>query len=398
MSNANIPELAHYGLAMSYDFSTRRTTAFVKGANAVDKDARNKYQPWLLDACIRNGLHDSMPLWPHPLLLPTILLQHELAAIREFSKMKLHTDSRGIQATMRLDYKAQARLLGGRNEDEEGREDRAEFTNWLNGLLCSAHSIRRALRVARQAAGFLLGVLEELKDPNLCAGEEAIPTQVGRQIRDTIMTLDRGAASFEAGIDSIVATLDVQLNILSVVAAQLDNNRSAEMSAQAGLDSVAMKTLALVTAIFLPATFIATLFSMSMFDWQADSGSAVLSPEFWIFWVVSVPLSIAVLAAWWCFWDLSRTHYAERFKDAQTNKEHETLWKTFKAKMRRDRGSHVADSAGRVDEVDTADDAQNMNSTGSAGYHLNKLMGRRPRRSSEENSVESGGSHMRQQE
>lgn len=170
------------------------------------------------------------------------------------------------------------------------------------------------------------------------------------------------------------------------------------MSAQAGLDSVAMKTLALVTAVFLPATFIATLFSMSMFDWQADSGSAVLSPEFWIFWVVSVPLSIAVLAAWWCFWDLSRTHYAAKFKDADPSKEHETLWKTLKAKMRRDRSSHVANSAGRVEEVDMADDAQDMDSRGSAGYHLNKVVGRRTRRSGEEHSMESGGSHPRQQE
>ncbi|KAG6354181.1 hypothetical protein INS49_004785 [Diaporthe citri] len=165
---------------------------------------------------------------------------------------------------------------------------------------------------------------------------------------------------------------------LSVVAAQLDNNRSAEMSAQAGLDSVAMKTLALVTAIFLPATFIATLFSMGMFDWQAESSSSVLSPEFWIFWVVSVPLSIAVLAAWWCFWDLSRTYYAERFKDAKPTKEHETLWKTLKAKMRRDSGSNVGNEAGRVGAVAMAHDAEDMNSRGSFD-HLNKLVGRKPR-------------------
>lgn len=214
MSNASIPELAHYGLAMSYDFSTRRTTAFVKGANAVVKDSGRKYQPWLLDARIRNGLHDSMPLWSHPLLLPVILLQHELAAIREFSREKLHSDSRGIQGTMCLDYNAQASLLGGLNSDEKGRKRRADFTNRLNGLLCSAHSTRRALRVNRQAAGFLLGILDELKGPSLCPGEEAIPPQVGRQIRDTIMTLDRGAAGFEAGIDSIIATLDVQVNIV----------------------------------------------------------------------------------------------------------------------------------------------------------------------------------------
>lgn len=169
------------------------------------------------------------------------------------------------------------------------------------------------------------------------------------------------------------------------------------MSAQAGLDSVAMKTLALVTAIFLPATFIATLFSMSMFDWQADSSSAVLSPEFWIFWVVSVSLSIAVLAAWWCFWDLSRTHYAERFKDVHRNKEHETLWKTLKTRLRRDRSSRVANSAGRVEQVDMAHDAEDMNSKSSFDYHLNKLVGRRPRQSGEEHVMESGGSHPRQE-
>lgn len=216
MSNANIPELAHYGLAMSYDFSTRRTTAFVKGTNAVAKDADAMYQPWLLDARIRRGLRNSMPLWSHPLLLPVILLQHELAAIRNFSRERLHTDSRGIQATMRLDYEDQARLLGGRNSHKEGRAERARFTNGLNNLLCSAHSVRRALRVARQAAGFLLGVLDELRDRELGPGEEAIPPQVGQQIKDTIMTLDRGAAGFEAGIDSIVATLEVQLNIVRV--------------------------------------------------------------------------------------------------------------------------------------------------------------------------------------
>lgn len=170
MSNASVPELAQYGLAMSFDFATHRTTAFIKDANAVVKDSASEYQPWLLDARIRNGLHDSMPLWAHPPLLPVILLQHELAAIREFSKKKLHT-----------------------------------------------------------------------------------------------------------------------------------------------------------------------------------------------------------------------------------NKEHETLWKTLKKRMRRDRGSRVANSAGRAEQVDMAHDAEDMNSKGSFDYHLNRLVRRRPRQSGEEHVMESGGSHPRQE-
>jgi hypothetical protein len=40
---------------------------------------------------------------------------------------------------------------------------------------------------------------------------------------------------------------------------------------------------------------------MSMFDWQASTGSSesvVVVPDFWVFWVVSVPLTLIVLAGW----------------------------------------------------------------------------------------------------
>lgn len=170
MSNASVPYLAQYGLAMSYNLATHRTTAFIKDATAVVKDSASEYQPWLLDARIRNGLHDSMPLWTHPRLLPVILLQHELADIRKSSKKKLHT-----------------------------------------------------------------------------------------------------------------------------------------------------------------------------------------------------------------------------------NKKHETLWKTLKTRVRRDRGSRVANSAGCVEQVDMAHDAEDMNRKILFDYHLNKLVGRRPRQSGEEHAMESGGSHPRQE-
>ena len=63
-------------------------------------------------------------------------------------------------------------------------------------------------------------------------------------------------------------------------------------------DSTSMKTLAAVTVVFLPGTFVASLFSMSMFDWQADAKS-VLTPRFWIYWVVTIPLTLATVCAWY---------------------------------------------------------------------------------------------------
>ena len=63
-------------------------------------------------------------------------------------------------------------------------------------------------------------------------------------------------------------------------------------------DSTSMKTLAAVTVVFLPGTFVASLFSMTMFDWQ-DENNHVLTSKFWIYWAVTVPLTLATVAAWY---------------------------------------------------------------------------------------------------
>lgn len=57
-----------------------------------------------------------------------------------------------------------------------------------------------------------------------------------------------------------------------------------------------MKILAIVTVLFLPATFVASLFSINMFDWHLADGETV-SHQFWIYWVVTVPLTIVIIVA-----------------------------------------------------------------------------------------------------
>jgi hypothetical protein len=69
-----------------------------------------------------------------------------------------------------------------------------------------------------------------------------------------------------------------------------------------------MKTIAIITSVFFPGTYVATLFSMSMFSWQpfqSSSGSpttthpaGTISLAFWIYWAVSIPLTLVVLTTW----------------------------------------------------------------------------------------------------
>lgn len=55
-----------------------------------------------------------------------------------------------------------------------------------------------------------------------------------------------------------------------------------------------------------------------MFDWQAssDDGSSdhsVVSSRFWIYLVVSVPLTAATLLGWRLWWNRQKAHYAMEY-------------------------------------------------------------------------------------
>ena len=65
-------------------------------------------------------------------------------------------------------------------------------------------------------------------------------------------------------------------------------------------DSSSMKTLAAVTVTFLPGTFVASLFSMSMFNWQAPDGR-VVTAKFWIYWAITAPLTLITIGIWYAW-------------------------------------------------------------------------------------------------
>jgi Mg2+ and Co2+ transporter CorA len=45
-------------------------------------------------------------------------------------------------------------------------------------------------------------------------------------------------------------------------------------------DSYAMGTIAVMSIVLLPGTFVSSFFSMDMFDWQAPKGASVVSFRF----------------------------------------------------------------------------------------------------------------------
>ncbi|KAK7973857.1 hypothetical protein PG989_015705 [Apiospora arundinis] len=86
--------------------------------------------------------------------------------------------------------------------------------------------------------------------------------------------------------------------------AQSEAQYTAAIAIDTKRDSIAMWTLSVLGIVFLPGTFVATLFSVDMFDWgggketEPSANTLRVSPSMWIYWVVAIPLTIVTFLLW----------------------------------------------------------------------------------------------------
>lgn len=74
-----------------------------------------------------------------------------------------------------------------------------------------------------------------------------------------------------------------------------------------------MKTVAIMTMAFLPATFFAALFAVPSLRWDQN---VVMQENFWVYWAFTLPSTAAVFLIWivinnWRAWmPAIRNHWA----------------------------------------------------------------------------------------
>lgn len=84
---------------------------------------------------------------------------------------------------------------------------------------------------------------------------------------------------------------EADFNQVYALLAQKDN----ELNHRYGAD---MRVIAIVTLIFLPGTFVATLFSTSFWDFSPANEGPMVSKWVWMYWVVTAILTISVIGIW----------------------------------------------------------------------------------------------------
>jgi len=80
-----------------------------------------------------------------------------------------------------------------------------------------------------------------------------------------------------------------------------------KLAHKAKRDSAAMKTISLLGAIFFPGAFLASVFSTSFFDFSSsgDNLNPTVSTKFWIYWVITVPVTMVIVGIWYV-WERKR--------------------------------------------------------------------------------------------
>ncbi|KAI0172130.1 hypothetical protein GGR52DRAFT_455980 [Hypoxylon sp. FL1284] len=81
-----------------------------------------------------------------------------------------------------------------------------------------------------------------------------------------------------------------------------DGEANVEIALATGRESRHMRSIAVVTMIFLPGTFFAGIFSMQFFNWIPDDDeNTIVSRYFWIYVLVTVVATALTLGTWYYF-------------------------------------------------------------------------------------------------
>lgn len=302
-------------LMLSHSFKTGITTGYAKGTASSDMVESMKH----LKACANQIMH--------PLLLPIIILSHDLSSSNDQKQ-------RDAREWLRLLEHA----VSMRNEvlEEESRYIKESMVDLdqINRDLVECHSqvLWKRPQAYQEIISSISRTMDEFwalaKDDDAYGGKGG---EVDKLHRSMLARLEFYRAKLK-GIENYahitLKRLTIQRAALYNIIAQKESKLGLQMAGEqrrlahaSKRDSTSMKTLSLLGAIFLPATYLASVFSMTFFNFQnglvgpdpspqtltTDTGGTqpVVAPQLWIYFVITIPLTLAIVLTW-RWWDRRR--------------------------------------------------------------------------------------------
>ena len=304
-------EIANYLLSLCYDTSTGWTYAFICGDGVLYPRREDRSYGYQEDQLL-DSILGSPSLWDNPLFIPHVLMQNYME--------RLNISARSVDIDMiALENELAVTHAGGAGRSVDMARwpqdvNPKDVTIALHSLLPHIDFMSNCCGWLQRYSWFLLKAIADFQ-------ENAELQHCYSGFRE-LEKMNNFSQSVIVGIDSTFATTKergkLQVNLLFSIISQQDSllNRSDNrlnhlIARSTKQDSISMTTFTFITALFLPSTFIATLLSMSMFDWQvsqsgdsassqiSNNSTSTVSSKFWVFWVIAVPLTLATMTGWY---------------------------------------------------------------------------------------------------
>ncbi|KAI7235775.1 hypothetical protein KC330_g4074 [Hortaea werneckii] len=248
-------------------------------------------------------------------ILPFSILVHHveetLEHAQKLSREVTSTEKRITDGDIKLEDNGDYKLLNRLNLEHIRLQKRSEFELELAENLTKYIDEYHRIWAALWEGG--TSYIEDMK--------ERIEQQMrySRQVQRDLLILPRRIKNQSKAISNYIVQRDNKLNIQLAES----NKKIAEESRRDNLLNAAMKTVAIVTLTFLPGTAVASFFSMTMFQWPFENENSIASPYTWVYFVVTVPLTLMVYAAWHFWLRYSQTRYKKTHEEGLNKFEQE---------------------------------------------------------------------------
>ncbi|KAI1393743.1 uncharacterized protein F4822DRAFT_23034 [Hypoxylon trugodes] len=311
-------------IMLSYSYKTGITSGFVKGTTSSDIADSLKH---LTACCGQAG---------HPLLLPMIILTHDLASKGDKKQRDLRDWLRRLENAITM-----------RNEIDE-KEVYQEFdVDGINRDLVECHSqvLWKRPQAYQEIVKEIKGAMDKFEQLLPREGQPAALRVLHGSMMARLDFYRVKLTGMEHYIHTTLERLHIQRQALYNIMAQKESKLNLEIASQqrrvahaTKRDGTAMKTLSLLGAVFLPGTFMASVFSMTFFDFGVGSddgsgGGTHVSGLLWVYFAVTIPLTLVIVLFWYLIDEKREKKYRE--EDREIEKGIDTMEKDILAIMRK---------------------------------------------------------------
>ncbi|KAK4043170.1 hypothetical protein C8A01DRAFT_13221 [Parachaetomium inaequale] len=319
-------------LTLSHSFRTNITTGYAKGTPSSDMVASIKH----LRACAAQALH--------PLLLPVIILSHDLSMKNDQKQRNARQWLRDLETAVSM----RSEVLEEENKYIRGAMIDLDQIN-MDLVECHSQVLWKRPQAYQEIIKGISQAMERFwekaKDDEAYGGRGG---EVDKLHRSMLARLDFYQAKLK-GIENYahitLERLTIQRAALYNIIAQKESKLGLTMAGEqrrlahaSKRDSTSMKILSLLGAIFLPATYLASIFGMTFFNFVPDGGNDPpsstasggssssestaapwnpVSPLLWIYFAITIPVTLAIVICW-RWWDRRRERkYAQEDADIE---------------------------------------------------------------------------------